>query len=151
MKLSLENVYELMDKLSASGLGEVSVESEDVKISIKAKAPAPVMPAAQMIPSPQFAPGNAPVPAAQAETAQSEPCGIIVKSPIVGTFYATSGPDKDPFVCVGDSVKKGDILFIIESMKLMNEIGSDFDGKIAEIFLSSGDPVEFGQPVMRIE
>ena len=75
----------------------------------------------------------------------------MVKSPIVGTFYRSSSPDKDPFVQVGDSVRKGDTLFIIESMKLMNEVASDFDGKVAEILVENGQPVEFGQPVMRIE
>ena len=77
--------------------------------------------------------------------------GNVVKAPIVGTFYAASAPDKPPFVTVGQQVKKGDVLMIIESMKLMNEVQSDFDGTVAEILVKNGEPVEFDQPIMIIK
>ncbi len=141
--MTLEQVYDLMDKLSASGLGEVEIESEGVKVKIKAKHPQQVLQAAAPV---------LPVPSAGGESASEKALsGKIVKSPIVGTFYEAAGPGKDPFVRVGDLVKKGDVLFIVESMKLMNEVSSDFDGKVAEILVENGQPVEFGQPIMRIE
>jgi acetyl-CoA carboxylase biotin carboxyl carrier protein len=146
MKLTLEQVYELMDKLSASGLGEVEIESEEVKVKIKAKEPQP------LVQAPPAASGTVTAVAAENLVVPArEPAGKIVKSPIVGTFYEASGPDKEPFVRVGDTVKKGDILFIIESMKLMNEVASDFDGRVAEFFVENGSPVEFGQPILRLE
>ena len=74
-----------------------------------------------------------------------------MKSPIVGTFYASPSPDKAPFVEVGQKVKKGDVLFIIESMKLMNEIQSEYDGEVVEILCENGQAVEFGQPIMLIK
>ena len=79
-----------------------------------------------------------------------EPEGQIVKSPLVGTFYAAPSEDAEPFVSVGDQVKKGQTLAIVEAMKLMNEIESDFDGKVAEIYVENGQAVEYGQPLFRI-
>lgn len=76
--------------------------------------------------------------------------GNVIKSPLVGTFYATPSEDGQPFVNIGDMVKKGQTLAIVEAMKLMNDIESDFDGKVAEIYVKSGDPVEYGQPLFRI-
>ena len=83
-------------------------------------------------------------------TADSEPEGMIVKSPLVGTFYAAPAEDAAPFVSVGDLVKKGQTLAIVEAMKLMNEIESDFDGKVAEVYVENGQAVEYGQPLFRI-
>ena len=77
--------------------------------------------------------------------------GNLVNSPIVGTFYRKPSPDKEPFVKVGDIVNKGDVLCIIEAMKMMNEIKSDFDGKILSIEIEDGQPVEFGQTIVVIE
>ena len=79
-----------------------------------------------------------------------EPEGQIVKSPLVGTFYAAPSEDAEPIVSVGESVKKGQTLAIVEAMKLMNEIESDFDGKVAEIYAENGQAVEYGQPLFRI-
>lgn len=89
--------------------------------------------------------------AAQPAASASAASGNIVKSPIVGTYYSAPAPDKPPFVTVGQKVKKGDVLMIIESMKLMNEIQSDYDGTVAEILVADGTAVEFDQPLMRIE
>ena len=85
-----------------------------------------------------------------AEKTQEQPSGNEVKSPLVGTFYSASSPDAEPFVKVGDTVKKGQTLAIVEAMKLMNEIESDYDGKIAEICVENGQAVEYGQPLFRI-
>ena len=84
------------------------------------------------------------------EAFQAESNGNIVKSPLVGTFYAAPSEDADPFVKIGDKVKKGQVLAIVEAMKLMNDIESDFDGEIAEIYVESGQPVEYGQPLFCI-
>ena len=83
-------------------------------------------------------------------TTKSDDEYIIVKSPIVGTFYDKASPEKDTFVKVGDKVSKGDTLCIIEAMKIMNEINSDFDGEVVEILCNNEDMVEFGQPLFKI-
>ena len=80
----------------------------------------------------------------------SKALGNVITSPIVGTFYRKPSPDKDPFIRVGDTVEKGDVLCIIEAMKMMNEIKSDFSGKIVSIDLEDGEPVEFGQSIITI-
>ena len=82
------------------------------------------------------------------ETSKAE--GNVITSPIVGTFYRKPSPDKDPFIRVGETVEKGDVLCIIEAMKMMNEIKSDFSGKIVSIDLEDGEPVEFGQSIITI-
>ena len=80
-----------------------------------------------------------------------EPEGKIIKSPLVGTFYAAPAEDAPAFVSVGDTVKKGQVVAIVEAMKLMNDIESDFDGKIVEIYVENGDAVEYGQPLFCVE
>lgn len=140
---SLNKEAETLAKLLAdSDLAEISIKIGEATICVKAKQPAvTTIPTA----APQAA---AQEPAASAEKNIS---GNVVKSPIVGTFYSSPAPDKPPFVKVGDKVAKGDTLFIIESMKLMNEIQSTFDGTITEISVSDGTALEYGQPVMIIE
>ncbi len=85
-----------------------------------------------------------------ANHSQAEKEGNIVKSPMVGTFYIKPSPDSNPYVEIGSQVKKGDILCIIEAMKLMNEIESEYSGKIAEIYVKDGEAVEYGTPLFRI-
>lgn len=87
----------------------------------------------------------------QAEEAAEEKGGNLVKSPLVGTFYAAPSEDAEPFVKVGDTVKKGQTLAIVEAMKLMNEIESEFDGVVTEILVENEDNVEYGQPLFRIQ
>ena len=89
--------------------------------------------------------------AAPAEKPAPEETGKVVKSPIVGTFYAAAAPEKPPFVTVGQTVAKGDVLFIIESMKLMNEVQSEFDGTVKKILVENGQGVEYGQPILVLE
>ena len=108
-------------------------------------APMPMM----GVPAPAAAPAQG-APAAQAAPA-AEASGNMITSPIVGTFYASPSPEKPAFVKVGDTVNAGDVVCIIESMKLMNEINSEFSGKVAEIYANDGQAVEYGQKLMRIE
>ena len=145
---------ELMDALASKTLGEVAIELEGVKIKIKAAAPAPVIAAA---PSAADAPAAsaAPAAAAAAETetvpADDLPAGTQVKSPLVGTFYSSPSPDEPPFVLVGQEVREGDTLCIIEAMKVMNEIKAPCSGKVVRIMAQPGDMVEYNQVLCIIE
>ncbi|MBQ7931124.1 MAG: acetyl-CoA carboxylase biotin carboxyl carrier protein [Ruminococcus sp.] len=139
-QFELETIEKLAKLVSANELSEITIEDGDRKITVKGKkCPPPAMAMPFMAPAQQTAP------------AAAEISGNIVKSPIVGTFYAAPSPEKPPFVQVGDSVKKGDVIMIIESMKLMNEIKSEFDGKVKEILVLNGQAVEYDQPLMIIE
>lgn len=145
---------ELMDALASKKLGEVAIELEGVKIKIKAAAPAPVIAAA---PSAAAAPAASAAPAAAAaaetETAPVDdlPAGTQVKSPLVGTFYSSPSPDEPPFVLVGQEVREGDTLCIIEAMKVMNEIKAPCSGKVVRIMAQPGDMVEYNQVLCIIE
>ena len=86
----------------------------------------------------------------QKEEKQEEPCYKVVKAPMVGTFYSKSSPDAKPYVEVGNKVKKGDILCIVEAMKLMNEIESEFDGEVVEVCVRDGEMVDFGRPLFKL-
>ena len=143
---------ELMDALKAHGLGEVELELDDVKIKIKSAPPAPVVPVAAApaaaAPAAAAAAGEA---ASAAPAAEEQPEGTPVKSPLVGTFYSSPAPDAPPFVLVGQKVKEGDTLFIVEAMKTMNEIKSPCDGTVVRILAQPGDMVEYNQTVVIIE
>lgn len=139
LKLSVSEIKELMAQMAKSGLTELSLSQEEFALTLKAET--------KLV----AAPATAVVPAAAVVSEQEEPAGNLVKAPIVGTFYAAASPDKPPFVTVGQQVKEGDVLCIIESMKLLNEIKSDFSGTVSEIFVENGAAVEFGQPIMAIE
>lgn len=145
---------ELMDALASKKLGEVAIELEGVKIKIKAAAPAPVIaaaPSAAATPAASAAPAAA--AAAETETAPADdlPAGTQVKSPLVGTFYSSPSPDEPPFVLVGQEVKEGDTLCIIEAMKVMNEIKAPCSGKVVRIMVQPGDMVEYNQLLCIIE
>lgn len=154
LKLTLDEIKQLMDKLANTKLGELSIEDGDFKLKICGKKVEQVtMQASQQgfLPQqPQAQSIGTSVEINLPET-KAEPCGNIMKSPIVGTFYAAVSPDKPPFVTVGSHVKKGDVLFVIESMKLMNEIQSDFDGEVAEVLVENNQGVEYNQPIMVIK
>ena len=145
---------ELMDALAAKKLGEVEIELDDAKIKIKAAEPAPVIAAAPAV----AAPAAASAAASAAESADAAPAaeeqlpaGTQVKSPLVGTFYSSPSPDEPPFVLVGQQVKEGDTLCIIEAMKIMNEIKAPCDGKVIRIMAQPGDMVEYNQVLCVIE
>ena len=144
---------ELMDALKTRGLGEVEIEADDIKIKIKSAPPAPVVPVAAAPGAAAAAAPAAAAPAGDAPVASVEdlPAGTPVKSPLVGTFYSSPSPDAPPFVLVGQKVKEGDTLFIIEAMKTMNEIKAPCDGTVVRILAQPGDMVEFNQTVVIIE
>ena len=142
----LDTVKKLAQLVKDNDLGEITVEDGDKKITVKGKAcTAPAMPAMPPMPMPM----PAAAPAAEAPKAEKAD-GNEVKAPIVGTFYAAPSPDSEPFVKVGSAVKKGDTIFIIESMKVMSEVQSEFDGVVKKILVNSGDPVDFDQTLMVI-
>ena len=143
---------ELMDALAAKKLGEVEIELDNAKIKIKAAEPAPVIAAAPAAPAPAAAAAPAAESSAAAPASTDElPAGVQVKSPLVGTFYSSPSPDEPPFVLVGQQVKEGDTLCIIEAMKIMNEIKSPCDGKVIRIMAQPGDMVEYNQVLCVIE
>lgn len=154
--MEIENLIKLIKTVSESDLTGLKYEENGVKLhltkkkdQVHAAAPAAAYGADQAV-------SDINVPSAEeAEntevTASQKPAGKIVESPLVGTFYAAPAEDAAPFVSVGDTVKKGQTLAIIEAMKLMNEIESEYDGTIAEILVENGQPVEYGQPLFRIQ
>ncbi len=157
---TLGDVTRLVDSLEGSdvrtlvwtrGGEKVIIRRGPAPVNVVAPAPvalaAPVLPVAAPVPA-QAAPA-APAPKA-AEKAPEKP-GIMVSSPFVGTFYRAPSPDSPAFVDVGSVVKKGQVLCIVEAMKLMNEIEAEVEGKIAEIYVLNATPVEFGEKLFRIE
>lgn len=149
MKELKDIALELMDALAAKKLGEVELELDNAKIKIKAAEPAPVIAAASVAAAPAAAPAAESADAAPAE--EQLPAGTQVKSPLVGTFYSSPSPDEPPFVLVGQQVKEGDTLCIIEAMKIMNEIKAPCDGKVIRIMAQPGDMVEYNQVLCVIE
>ena len=147
---TFKNIEKLVCLVSEKNLGEITVEDGDMKISIKAKEePAPVMGMPAPMPPVEAMPSQTAVQQTKPE-AEEKIDGNVVKSPIVGTFYAAPSPDAKPFVKVGDSVSQGDVIFIIESMKVMSEVQSEFTGTVKKILVNNGDALEYDQPVMII-
>ena len=147
--LTLDEITALSKTVADNKLGRIKLKSGDSEVVIEGVRPvaAPVMPmGAITAPAVQNAASDVPT----TETVSKAVEGNVVKSPIVGTYYASPAPDKAPFVKIGDTVKKGDVIMIIESMKLMNEVKSGFDGTVKEILVENGDAVEFDQPIMVI-
>lgn len=148
---TIECVEALAEIVRKNDLGKISINTEDIEIVIEGRPcppPAPPVPVMAGMPAAAAAPDAQPV---RTEAAEPVVSGNIVKSPIVGTFYAAPSPDKPAFVKPGDTVNAGDVVCIIESMKLMNEINSEFAGRVAEIYVKDGQTVEYGQKLMRIE
>ena len=136
MKFDIEYIEKLAKVLADNSLTEISLEDGE---QVVAAAPVAQPQAAQ--------PAQTSAPAEQKEVKKGKP----LTSPMVGTFYSAPSPDADPFVKVGQTIKEGDVVCIVEAMKLMNEIESEFSGKIVEICVQDGQPVEFGQVLMYIE
>ena len=146
MKFDIEYVEKLAKVLADNSLTEISLEDGEQAITLRKEVmgveASPVAVAQQPVSAPaqtQSAPA--------AEVKKGKP----LTSPMVGTFYSAPSPDAEPFVKVGQTVKEGDVVCIVEAMKLMNEIEAEFSGKIVEICVSDGQPVEFGQVLMYIE
>jgi acetyl-CoA carboxylase biotin carboxyl carrier protein len=170
--LDLKSVLEILRFVNKSDLTEVELSQPDFKLKIKRRGgDAPYVeyiPAPQVVqavpqvgaaaaPAPLAAPAAAaPAPAQAAQPTALAPSashgtGHIVRAPMVGTFYRAGGPDKPAFVQVGDVVRKGQVLCIIEAMKLFNEIESEVEGKVVKILVDNAKPVEYDQPLFEIE
>ncbi len=149
--MDLRKLKTLIDLVSESGVAELEItEGEDRVRIVNRNGAAPVqvhqpVTVAQPMPVPVPAPEAAPAPAAPQQT------GTPLTSPMVGTFYRAPSPGADPFVKVGDTVKKGQVVCIIEAMKLLNEVEADMDGTVKEVCVENGQPVEFGQSLFIIE
>src|ERR1700758_1421889 len=152
--MDLRKLKTLIDLVSESGISELEVTEGEGKVRIVKNAPPVYVQQATSYAPPQL--GGAPPPAAGAAApaeapaaapAAAAPQGHIVTSPMVGTFYRAPSPGADPFVQVGDSVKEGQTICIIEAMKLLNEIESDKSGVVKEILVENGQAVEYGQPL----
>ena len=154
--MEFENLLTLIKTVSDSELTDFDYEENGTRIRLKKKKETVVVSGTSSnvpvmgLENIQTVENAAAVNTANTQADNSEPEGMIVKSPLVGTFYVAPAEDADPFVSVGDPVKKGQTLAIVEAMKLMNEIESDFDGKVAEIYVENGQAVEYGQPLFRI-
>jgi acetyl-CoA carboxylase biotin carboxyl carrier protein len=160
--MNLNEIQDLIKFVAKSGVSEVEIEQKDFKIIIKsevkkaeqqiivqAAAPA-ALPVAAPAPAPVAA-APAAAPSAPAPAASDDSKYITIKSPMIGTFYRSSGPDKEPFVNVGQSVGKGDTICIIEAMKLFNEIESEVSGKIVKVLVDDASPVEYDQPLFLVD
>lgn len=152
MKFETDYIEKLAKVLADTGLTEISLEDGEQAITLRKDVV--VAPVAPVVSAPvQAAPAaQAQAPSSSAQAA-SEPAkkGTPITSPMVGTFYKSPSPDADAFVSVGQSIKTGDVVCIVEAMKMMNEIKSEISGKVVEICVEDGQPVEFGQVLMYVE
>jgi acetyl-CoA carboxylase biotin carboxyl carrier protein len=155
--MDLKEIQNLIKFVSNSGVAEVKLETGDVKITIRTTLegntpdityvqPAPVAPVISQVAAPAPA-----APATPAAPAADDAKYITIKSPMIGTFYRKPAPDKSPFVEVGSSIGKGDVLCVVEAMKLFNEIESEVSGKIVKILVDDMSPVEFDQPLFLVD
>jgi acetyl-CoA carboxylase biotin carboxyl carrier protein len=154
---TFDQVKELMDLVAERGLGMLEVERAGYRLKIAGRASSPSVPAPPTASAPAAPPAPQALPAAPAtdgeggaEAEQSSDTHLL-RSPIVGTFYVATSPDADPYVRIGDRVKRGQIVCIVEAMKLMNEIEADVDGTIRSVLAENGQPVEYGEPLFAIE
>lgn len=152
--MDIRKIKKLIELLEESGIAEIEIREgeESVRISRQAQG-TPVVTQSQAAPAPSAAPAPAAVPPPQETAAETPalPPGHVVKSPMVGVFYRSPSPGAKPFVEVGQRVVVGDILCIIEAMKMLNQIEADKAGTIVAIPVESGQPVEYGQPLLVIE
>ncbi len=151
--MKAKEIQDLIDFISNSGLAEVKIETEEFKLSIKKNSETQIVTAA-----------SAPAPVAVSAPAPAAPAGIAtapakddsskyieIKSPMIGTFYKTPNPDAPNFVNVGDSVKAGQTVCIIEAMKLFNEIESEVSGTIVKVLVDNATPIEYDQPLFLVD
>lgn len=157
--MDIKQIHELIKLINKSNIGELSIEKEGFKISIRQKKEpsqhfvSPMMQQnpqeLQIVQQPQTAKGKG-QESKEAETSKTETL-LTIKSPMIGTFYRQEGPGKPIFVSVGDEVEKGQVVCIIEAMKLFNEIESEVSGKIVKVLVEDASPVEFDQPLFLVE
>lgn len=170
--MNLTDIQDLIKFVAKSGVTEVEIEKKEFKITIKSNPPVkkgrgqqqqleaqvmpmqmPVQQVPQMaMPAAAPAPAPAPAPAAPQEPKAEENSNLIeIKSPMIGTFYRRPSPDKDEFAPVGSTIKPGDVVCIIEAMKLFNEIESEVSGKIVKVLVDDSTPVEYDQPLFLVD
>lgn len=159
--MKAKEIQDLIDFISKSGLEEVNIETEEFKIKVKRSSDAQVRiveQAAAPAPATPPAPAAAPAAAAAAPAAAPAPKAggdeskyVTIKSPMIGTFYRSPSPDADVFVKVGDKVKPGQAVCIIEAMKLFNEIESEISGTIVKVLVDNASPVEYDQPLFLVD
>lgn len=158
--MTLDEIKQILDLVREHELAEFELEQEGVKLRVRKKgqeAPAVVVSPAHSLSLPLVAAGpsaggaSSPAEANPGEVAETEGVELaVVKSPIVGTFYRAPEPTAAAFVNVGDSVRKNQVLCLIEAMKLMNEITSEYDGEIVQIFVENGQPVQYGERLFAV-
>lgn len=153
--MDIKQIHELVKLVNKSNIGELSIEKDNFKITIKQKKEAAVTYAS---PQPAHLPAPPPTPALQPGSEKNQPeestkkdNTFIIKSPMIGTFYRQAGPGKPIFISVGDEIEQGKVLCIIEAMKLFNEIESEVSGTIVKILVEDASPVEFDQPLFLVE
>ena len=154
--MDLKEIQTLIKFISSSGVDEVAIEKKDFKINIKKNLPPVISPSvvhaqpALALAAPQGVAASS-APAAEVGQAQVISSGEEIKSPMIGTFYRKSSPDKPVFVEVGDTVEVGQVICIIEAMKLYNEIESEVSVKIVKVLVDDSQPVEYDQPLFLVE
>lgn len=153
--IDLKKLRSLVEMMAEHGLTEVDLEDGSEKVKLRRGPSGQMVVEAPSMPQPMVVPQAVPAPAAAASepaaAPAAEPTGKTIDSPMVGTFYAAATPDADPFVKAGDSVSASTVVCIIEAMKVFNEIKAEQGGTIAEVLVSNGDAVEFGQPLFRLK
>ena len=164
--MKINEIQDLIKFVAKSGVSEVELETKDIKIVIKTPSskgknePASIPAPQQVIAAPPVQPVSPPAPTPAAETKAPEtqkPSGgddskyLTIKSPMIGTFYRSAGPDKPPFINVGDEIKPGKVLCIIEAMKLFNEIEAEVSGTIVKVMVENATPVEYDQVLFVVE
>ena len=153
--MDFKKIKKLVSLVETSDISSLSVEEDNLKVEIKREGPTqiiqssvPAQPIQSAVPAPQVAATDAPQPASQES---NDTAGLIeIKSPMVGTFYASPNPESPAFVEVGKTIKKGDVVCIIEAMKLFNEIEAEIEGTIEKVCLENSAPVEFGQTLFLV-
>ncbi|PDH38552.1 MAG: acetyl-CoA carboxylase, biotin carboxyl carrier protein [Halieaceae bacterium MED-G27] len=151
--MDIRKVKKLIELLEASSVDEIEIKEGEESVRISRNTGAPMMAAAPaMMPAPAMpqAPAPAAAPAPALEPAPASGAENALRSPMVGTFYRSPSPDAAPFVEVGQSVRAGDVLCIVEAMKMMNQIEADHAGTVTAIHVDNGEPVEFDQPLITI-
>ena len=146
--MELENIIKLIHTVSESALSSFTLEEGDMKISLEARRDIQTVNISEG--NPQISAAVNVIPSAASTPEPEIAAGNLIKSPLVGTFYNAPSPDAKAFVQAGDTVKKGQVLGIVEAMKLMNEIESEFDGIVEEVLIGNEQMVEYGQPLFRI-
>jgi len=158
--MDLDNLKQILELVRQHDLSEFEIEHEGLRLKIRkdaaraaSSAPAvpPALPSGGAVPAPGPTPSPSSVSGSDSETDAAEEIELaVVKSPIVGTFYRSAEPSAPPFVEIGSVVKKGQVLCIIEAMKLMNEIDSEYDGEIVNVYVETGHPVQYGERLFAI-